>query len=209
MQKPVYVWDGSGWVLDTLITYYALFEVTAQLNRTADPADAGVQQMAAAYVSWDPNNALIAQYLVSAGEVKAALEAGYAWLLDGNRPADDPAVREAEVQAAINNWGWRRFKAERAAQVNAIRVTRERDGIEFDGDEQSQSRMGRIVTLGNAQMLEGMLQVLESAEADGGITAAELAGALAQAMIDGAGMTLNPWKTADNGVDELNYEDAR
>ena len=208
MQKTVYTWNGSSYDTQT-VTWYSLFECKNQLNRTGNPEDATLQVMANAYIGYDPSNDLIGQWLISSPDDKAALEADNPWLADpATRPADDPLIRESEIQSMINDWGWRRFKASRTKAVASIIVTRDSDGMQFDGDEASQARMGRIVTLGNARVVSELKAALQAAEANPALSVQELATSLIQAIDTALSTASNPWKTASNGVDSLNYYEA-
>ena len=84
-------------------------------------------------------------------------------------------------------------KRERAIKVAAIKV--EVDGMEFDGDEQAQSRMARAITAAETAGLESTVWVLAD-NTVATVTKAQLQQALAKAMLAMAELWTKPYTEA-------------
>ena len=208
MTMLAYSWDGASWT-GVAVPFARLDDVKFALNRSGDAADPEVLARRDAYLSFDENNLVVHRWLSTDVGHRGEQEAKYPWLLDGSlRPADDPAARQAKLDALVADWTWRRFKAMREAQVRGIRAVRASDGVEFDGDETSQNRLARMVALGVYQALGVMIGALDVASGDGAITAAELAGVIRDALQDDLANNSQQWKTADNAVTNLNVPEA-
>lgn len=85
-------------------------------------------------------------------------------------------------------------KAKRAAAVAAIKVTV--DGMEFDGDEESQSRMARAITAAEAAKQDTTVWVLAN-NVPTTVTKAQLSQALALSMQEMAKLWTVPYENAE------------
>lgn len=85
-------------------------------------------------------------------------------------------------------------KAKRAAAVAAIKVTV--DGMEFDGDEESQSRMARAITAAETANQDSTVWVLAN-NVPTTVTKAQLSQALALSMQEMAKLWTVPYETAE------------
>lgn len=94
---------------------------------------------------------------------------------------------EQEAQDLVN------AKRERAIKVAAIKV--EVDGMEFDGDEQAQSRMARAITAAETAGLESTVWVLAD-NTVATVTKAQLQQALSKAMLAMAELWTAPYSEA-------------
>ncbi|MEW5251053.1 hypothetical protein [Microbulbifer discodermiae] len=170
-------------------------------SKGLDETSAQMREVIAAYVGYPPHMDLVHQWAEAAD--RAALEAEHPWLAfyRGEAvalPEDDPGLRQAEVDQLVAEFYRRVFKAERAERLRAIKVTV--DGKQLDGDETAQTRMARVVTIAQHQLLNGLIDYLETQQGNTALTTPELVSGLLTAFNQIRQDQSAQWMLSDNSA---------
>lgn len=166
-----------------------------------DETSAQVQDVISAYVNYPPYMDEVHMWVLADAATKSAMETNSPWLTHYrgeavSPPADDPAVRQAEADAVVAGFYRRVFKNERAQSVRGIDVSV--NGKSLDGDEVSQTRMTRVVTVTQQQLLNGIIDYLDSQSHNASLTVPGLvSGLLTELNTIRAGQD-KQWMLADN-----------
>lgn len=177
-------------------------------SRALDEHSPLVQEVIAAYVQYPPHMDIVHQWAQAAD--KTVLEAEHPWLAFYRGevvalPEDDPAVRQAQVEQVIANFYRRIFKAERAQKLRTVQA--EVNGKQLDGDETSQTRMARVVAVAQQQLMNGLVDYLETQQGNAELTVPQLVNGLLGTFQQIRSAQSMQWMLADNTASAMTPEE--